>query len=314
MIDIDNFFFNKNVLITGGTGYIGFRLYKLIKEKCSLCTIIGSKTRYIKTDNNWYDVDIRDKEKILSILRNTKYDIIFHLAALIQVNESIEFPLKYFDVNTNGTLYLLEAIRKTQNKPKIIFNSSGLVYGNVQYLPIRENHPIDPNNPYSASKAAAENIIVGYSNTYGFDSTIFRLFTVYGPNQYSNLLIPSIIKRCLNEEKIRVGNLYPTRDFIYIQDVVSSLIHAAYSKNKGVNIYNIASGKEYKIGDVINMILHLTKRDKKDLIQDENLMRNNKTEIKRISVDISKAKKELNWEPKVSLQHGLEKCIAFESK
>ncbi len=299
----------KNVLIIGGTGYIGSRLVNKVKESCKEYAVIGKRTPYMSNTSDFVDIDIVNDEQIYSFFRKNKFDIIFHLAALIHVKESVEHPRTYFSVNTIGTLNILEAIRKTQENPKIIFNSTGLVYGNSKTFPITEKNSLAPNNPYSASKAAAESIIEGYSKTYGFTSVILRFFTIYGPKQEANLFIPSFIKRCFNNQIIGIGNLSPTRDFLFIEDAISALLHSVRIHNNKTNIYNIASGVEHKIEDVVDIILELTKRKKSNLFKDPSLKRSKSTEIERIAVDISKARNELLWEPKISIQNGLKICV-----
>ena len=304
-----NFLKEKKVLITGGTGYIGANLQNSIAEYCQECTILGGNTPYVKLTDSYTDINIVDEESLLNFFRNNEFDIIYHLAALINVGDSIKNPKKYFSVNTTGTRNVLEVIRKTQANPTVIFNSTGLVYGNAKELPIKEEHAIKPNNPYAASKAAAEDTIIEYSQTYGFTSTILRFFTVYGPNQKAELFVPSLIKRCFKDEKIRVGNLYPTRDFLYIDDGILALIEAMKLNNDKVNIFNIANGEEHKIENIVSIILEMTQRKKEDLLQDPLLVRPREAEIERIVVDISKAKRELLWEPKVNVNEGLAKCV-----
>jgi UDP-glucose 4-epimerase len=299
----------KKVLIIGGTGYIGSHLVKKIKEVCKEYSVIGKTSPYMADAADFIDIDIVDEVQIFNFFKDHQFDIIFHLAALISVKESVEIPERYFSVNATGTLNILEAIRKTQQNPKFIFNSTGLVYGNSETFPITENNPIAPNNPYAASKVAAEEIIEKYASTYGLDSTILRYFTIYGPNQASNLFIPSFIRRCLEDQSIKVGNLSPTRDFLFIEDAVSALLQSVKVQKEKVSIYNIASGIENRIEDVVEIILELTGRQKSDLFQDPDLKRSKSIEVDRISVDISKAKNELQWVPKTSLQKGLEICI-----
>jgi len=308
--NILSFFKDKKVLITGGTGYIGSCLAKKIRNYCDELDILGKETEYSKDLDNVFYLDITDKQKFENFFSNRSYDLIYHFAALIDIKNSLTNPYLYYKVNSIGTLNLIEILRKKRIFPHVIFNSTGLVYGNPQYLPIDEKHSINPNNPYSSSKIIAENILHTYSVNYGYQITIFRLFTVFGPNQRSNLFIPSFIQRSLRDKKIAVGNLYPTRDFIYIDDVIDALISAInYNKKNLFNIYNIAGGKEYSIKDVVSIILKATNRSFDDVVQDEKLVRLSKNEVKRIFVDISKAKDELNWSPQHDLKTGIIETI-----
>lgn len=308
MIKENTFFSDKKVLIIGGTGYIGSLLSQKLKLLCKKIDIIGRESPY-SSDVDYFDLDITDIDEMDVFFKKNTYDIIYHLAALISVGDSLKFPYIYYKVNSIGTLNLIECVRKYQNKPLIIFNSTGLIYGNPINFPIDENHPLLPNNPYASTKEIAEKILEDFSRTFGIPVTIFRLFTVYGPNQKTALFVPSFIKRCLNEKVLSVGNIYPTRDFIYIDDVLSALILAPQKTNNEFSVYNIASGIEISIEDVIHIILKETNRSFEDVKQDPKFMRPKSAEISRIAVNIEKAKNKLDWMPKINITEGMSKTI-----
>lgn len=298
---------DKKILITGAEGYIGTRLRKKLGDTEAEIYSLDYK-KEIENKKNSFNIDITKTDTLFDFLKQNKFDIIYHLASLIEVQASIDNPFSYYSVNSIGTLNLLEGIRRFQDNPYLIYTSTGLVYGKPTIFPIDEKHPINPNNPYSNTKAISEMLVQSYSLTYNIRANILRLFTIYGPHQKSSLFIPSFIRRCITEKKIPIGNLNTTRDFIFIDDVIDAL-DAVLNDSKNFNIYNIASGKETKISDVVDLILSYTNRQKKDVYQDKTLQRNRKSEINRISVNINKAKKELKWEPKISLKNGIKLTI-----
>jgi len=312
MTDFYSLFNEKNVLITGGVGYIATWLKNKIERFCNKVIVIDKNIKNEK--ENYYYVDITNKNSIDKILKQSRFDYIFHFAALISVYQSIKSPYSHFNVNSFGTLNLAESVRQYQDKAKIIFNSTGLVYGNPKELPITINHPLSPNTPYAASKAAAEDILSSYSRTYGIKVSVLRLFNVYGKNQKPPLFIPSFIHRCLNDKQIKVGNINTSRDFIYITDAIEAILRAAVYSKKSLSYYNIASGLEYKISDVIEIILQLTNRNKNDLFIDPELIRPKESEIERIKVNIFETKNELSWSPKIDLVDGLKQCVLAAKK
>ncbi|UJG44383.1 MAG: GDP-mannose 4,6-dehydratase [Candidatus Heimdallarchaeum endolithica] len=296
-------FENKNILIIGADGFIGSHLFLRLKSlsKNIVRTVYTSGSE----KNQVYKVDIRDKEKVKDIFKKKNFNTIYYLAGLINVYESLKNPELYYQVNTFGTLNIMENIRKYQENSKIIFASSALVYGKPMYLPIDETHPLNPITPYSSSKSSAEQIIHGYSKTYGIRAVILRIFNVYGPKQNYNLFIPAFIRRCLESKQILIGNINVTRDYIFINDLVEAMLKVALYSNNEIEYFNIGSGKEIQLETIVNYILQLSKRDKSFLHKSQDLVRENKNEISRIYADITKAKNKLNWTPKTSLKEGL---------
>ena len=208
-----------------------------------------------------------------------------------------------YDVNVRSTLNLLEEVRKYPVQ-KFIYVSSSHVYGVPQYIPLDGKHPITPHEPYSASKAAAENIVNGYSGAYGIETAIVRPFNIYGPGQGESFLIPSIIKQASGSDVIEVGNVEPTRDFTYITDVVAGFLKIAES---GSGVYNIGSGTEVKVGDIVRKIVDIVNSDI-EIRSVVDRQRSGGVEIPRLCADVSRLKG-IGWAPTIGIDEGLKKMF-----
>ncbi len=256
------------ILVTGGAGFIGSHLVRRLLELGNSVRVLdnlstGRKQNLTRLAGDLQLVigDIRDLQSTRKAVEGI--DVVVHLAALIDVNESIEQPLLYHDVNSTGTLNLLESSRG--KVAKFILASTAAVYGNPVRLPISEDHPLSPVSPYAASKLSAENYCLAYHNSYDLKATVLRLFNVYGPGQnsrgYSGVVTRFIdrIRRNLPPEIFGDGK--QTRDFIFVDDAVRSIIRAIECDIPG--IYNVATGHSVSIRHLADLLLDLT--DRKDL-------------------------------------------------
>lgn len=295
-----------SVLVTGATGFVGPYLVQALIEKGARVKILSLSKGEIPSNLRAADPDIvkGDITKPETLERITKgVDIVFHLAAIANVDYAIQNPVKTHNVNVQGTLNLLEEVRKYPLQ-KFIYVSSSHVYGIPQYIPVDEKHPIAPREPYSASKAAAENIVNGYSGAYGIETAIVRPFNVYGSGQDESFLIPSIIKQASGSDVIEVGNVEPTRDFTYITDVVAAFLKIAES---GSGVYNIGSGDEVKIGDIVRKIVKIVNPNIK-IRSVIDRKRSSGVEIPRLCADVSRLK-EIGWTSSIGIEEGLRKMI-----
>ena len=296
-----------SVLVTGGTGFVGPYLVQALIEKGARVKILflndAEVSSNLRADNlEIVTGDITRPEMIDGITKNV--DIVFHLAAIANVDYAIQNPVNTYEVNVQGTLNLLEEVRKNPIH-KFIYISSSHVYGVPQYLPVDEKHLIAPREPYSASKAAAENIVNGYSGSYGINTAIVRPFNIYGPGQDKSFLIPSIVKQVLSSNAImEVGNLEPTRDFTYITDVVAGFLIIAES---GSGVYNIGSGVEIKVGDIVHKIVNIIDPDI-EIRSVVDRQRSGEVEISRLCADVSRLKG-IGWEPTIGIDEGLRKMF-----
>lgn len=276
----------KRILVTGSNGFVGRHLVEELKRQdVEVVTL---------TDQNGNRIDVRDWQKIKEI---DDIDMVYHLAAVTYVPISFENPKETYDVNVLGTLNILELCR-LRDVEKIIFLSS-YVYGQPQYLPIDEKHLLQPTNPYARSKVLGENLCKAYYEDYSLKCVILRPFNIYGKGQLDNFLIPFILKQ-LVKGKIELNDPEPKRDFIYISDVIDAYIKAG-EFDKDFEIFNIGYGKSYSVKEIVNKLIKIHGKDVKVHYKDER----RKSEIMDTIADIKKAKVNLFWKPKISIDEGL---------
>lgn len=293
-----------NTLVTGGAGFIGSHITELFIKNNHDVTIIDNllngKRKNISPKAIFIQKDILDN--LDKIFKKGKFDVVIHNAALVDANESISKPKAYEKVNVKGTINLLEHCRKF-NVKKFIYASSNAVYGNPEYLPCDEKHPTNPVNTYGKTKLEAENKIVDYSNKYGVKYTILRYGNVYGPRQdpiKGGVIIKFLSRIMNNKNPIIFGDGTQTRDFLFVEDAALANLLVLKTKN---NIFNIGLGKPTSINELCEEIKKLF--NKKIKISHSKPL----NEIKNTYLDISLAKKELNWQPKTKLSEGIKKYI-----
>ena len=280
----------KRILVTGSSGFVGqYLVEELKRHNAELVTL---------TDKNGNRIDVRDWQKIKEI---GDLDMVYHLAAKTYVPLSFENPVETYGVNVLGTLNILELCRLRDVK-KIVFVSS-YVYGQPQYIPVDEGHPVQPTNPYMRSKVLGEELCRAYNTDFGVKCIILRPFNIYGPRQDKNFLIPSIMAQ-LRTGKIELKDPEPKRDFVYISDILDAYIKAGEFKGD-FEVFNIGSGKSYSVKEIVDKIVHLYGKEVKVTYKYER----RKNEIMDTVADIRKAKKLLGWKPKTSLEKGIEKCL-----
>lgn len=314
---------NKRVLVTGAGGFIGSHLTERLVE---LGADVSAFVRY-NARNDWGMIellpeetkkkinvitgDIRDPDAVRRAAK--EIDIIFHLAAVIPIPYSYIHPREPIETNIIGTLNVLMAA-KENNIERMIHTSTSETYGTAQYVPIDENHPLRAQSPYSASKIGADKIVESFYLSYGLPVVTIRPFNTYGPRQSARAIIPTIITQALTKNEVFLGSKHPTRDFTYVSDTVEGFIKIAEADDRVLGeVINIGSNFEISIGDLANKIISLMNKDVK-IKFDESRVRPSKSEVERLWADNRKAKKLINWEPKVSLDEGLKKTIEWISK
>ena len=302
----------KKVLVTGGAGFIGFHLCNKLLNFTHHVTVYDNlssgkmenvkdlpKTQFIKGD-------ILDLHKLCSI---DKADLIFHLAAQVVVPYSMENPVDDFETNAHGTLNVLEKARK--DDARLVFASSAAVYGNPANFPTPENYGHHPFSFYGLSKVVCEDYCNMYVEKYGMDITILRLSNAYGSRCHGviNDFFDKIKKNPAKLEIIGTGQ--QARDFVHVSDVADAIILSALLENAIGQTYNIGFGKTTKIIDLAKMILQILQLSDKTVITTTGVSW--KGDIDTIWFDISKAKKELNWNPKIKLEDHL-RTLMLERK
>jgi UDP-glucose 4-epimerase len=297
------------VLVTGGAGFIGSHLVKaLVKAGHQVKVLDNLSTGSIENLADVLDAiefirgDVRDYGIVESAARSV--DAVVHLAALIDVAESVEKPDLYFDVNVRGTYNVAKA---SKNVSTFVFASSSAVYGEPIRMPIPEDHPLMPKSPYAASKVSGEAFVQAFANQYGFRPVILRLFNVYGPKQsraYAGVIIEFIRRVSRGEPPVIFGDGEQTRDFIHVSDVVEAIMLSL--RNEGARgVFNIGSGEGVTINHLARLILKLMGRE--DLRPVYAPPRPG--DIRHSIADISRAQKELGFKPKVGLEVGIKELI-----
>ena len=279
-----------SILITGATGFIGKHLVKKIPNYNSA------------VDHNGKNIDLRIRKKVLKIKRA---DIVIHLAGKIPSEKNYSKNI-FFEHNVLGTLNILEYCVKNKVK-KIIFVSS-YVYGIPKKTPINEKQKVKPHNTYTKSKVLCEELCKMYAEKYKIQIIILRPFNIYGNLQNDNSLISNIIKSIKNDSYITVVNKNNKRDYLFIDDLINAIIKLI-DYNCEFEIFNIGSGKSYSFENIIQLFEKKTKNKIKRKY--ETSKQNN---ISKIQADISKIKKEINWNPKYTLVEGIEKIILKNTK
>ena len=307
---------SKKILITGAAGFIGSFLTELCVKKGYKVVAFdrynpNNHIGWLENSKYINDIevllgDIRDFDSVLNAIDGC--DSVFHLAALIGIPYSYISPLAYLKTNIEGTYNVLEA-SKLKNINQILITSTSETYGNAKYIPIDENHPLIAQSPYSSTKIAADQLALSYYFSFNMPIKIVRPFNTYGPRQSLRAIIPTIITQLLaKNEKIKLGNLNPTRDLTYVEDTVDAFLKIYEKDELFGEIINIGSNKEISVREIFNQISSIL--GVKALVEEEDLrIRPKKSEVNRLVCNNEKIYKSTGWQPRTSLQEGLNKTI-----
>ncbi len=308
--------FNKKVLITGATGFIGSHLTELCVENGYS---VKAFDRY-NPNNHWgwledssykseIEVilgDIRDYDSVYNSMKGC--DVVFHLAALIGIPYSYISPLAYIRTNIEGTYNVLEAARRLESDD-ILITSTSETYGTAQYTPIDENHPMVAQSPYSASKIAADQMALSYYRSFDLPVKIVRPFNTFGPRQSARAVIPTIISQLLiGTEELRLGSITPTRDHVFVKDACHAFI-AIHNSDKLVGeVTNIGMNREISVGDLALRIVRLMGKTTRVGVDKERI-RPESSEVNQLMCNNSKLLKHTSWKPHFTLESGLKETV-----
>ncbi len=310
------------ILITGAAGFIGSHLTEMMTKKGF--RVVAFDRYNSNNDHGWlnnspykkdFEVilgDIRDYDSINKAARGCKS--VMHLAALVGIPYSYFSPAAYVKTNIEGTYNLLEA-SKNNRVNNVIITSTSEVYGTPKKIPIKENHQINSQSPYAASKVAADQLALSYFRSYDLPIKIIRPFNTYGPRQSNRAIIPSIINQCLFNKSgnLYLGNLAPTRDLNYVEDVCNAFFEIYKTKKTIGEIINVGSNYNLSVRNLAEEIQKIMKLNYK-IKSIEFKKRPKKSEVFHLKCDNSKIKKFTNWKQKVKLRSGLKKTIEWFSK
>jgi len=306
------------VLVTGAGGFIGSRLTEAL---CARGARVRAFVRYnSRADTGLLKLlpaevlrsvevimgDLLDEDALEKSASGTA--LVFHLGALISIPYSYQHPVEVVRANILGTLAVLQVCRKAGCR--VIHTSTSEVYGSALRVPIDEQHPLQGQSPYSASKIGADKLVESYYRAFGVPAVTIRPFNTYGPGQSARAVIPTIITQALQAEEIHLGNLDALRDFTYLDDTVAAFIKAAETPGIDGETFNLGSGHEVSIRELSDEIVALT-GSRARVVVDEERLRPEKSEVVRLLADNSKARRVLGWAPQVELREGLTRTIAW---
>jgi len=316
-----------SILVTGADGFIGSHLTEeLVRQGHSVRAFV-----YYNSFNSWgwldrcspevkgkfevFSGDIRDPHGVREAMKGC--EAVIHLAALIAIPFSYHSPDTYVDTNIKGTLNVLQAARDLGVK-RVIHTSTSEVYGTAQFVPITEDHPLQGQSPYSATKIAADQLAFSFYSSFDLPVVILRPFNTYGPRQSARAVIPTIITQIANGQKeIKLGAISPTRDFNYVKDTVDGFVATLNSKNGLGEVINLGSNFEISIKETVELIAKIMGVTI-SIAQDGDRLRPASSEVERLWADNSKAKEILNWKPRFAgrdgLKSGLGETIAWFSQ
>ena len=309
------------VLVTGSDGFIGSHLTEALVRQ-------GYKVRafvYYNSFNSWgwldncspdvkgqfevFSGDIRDPHGVKEAMKGC--EAVLHLAALIAIPFSYHSPDSYVDTNIKGTLNVLQAARELGVK-RVIHTSTSEVYGTAQFVPINENHSLQGQSPYSATKIAADQLAHSFYSSFDLPVITIRPFNTYGPRQSARAVIPTIITQIASGERsVKLGATTPTRDFTYVSDTVAGFIAALKSEHGLGEVINLGSNFEISIGDTAKLIAECMDVSI-ELSSDENRVRPENSEVERLWADNEKANVVLNWKPRYHGKEGFKQGL-FET-
>jgi len=313
------------ILVTGADGFIGSHVVEtLVKSGHEVRAFVlynsfnswgwlDESDKSIRDSIDIFAGDIRDPHGVDKAVENQ--EVILNLAALIAIPYSYHSPDTYIDTNIKGTLNILQAARR-HNVKRVVQTSTSEVYGTAQYIPIDEVHPLHPQSPYAATKVGADQLALSFHASFDVPVGILRPFNTYGPRQSARAVIPTIISQLANKSKVKLGSLSPTRDFSFVQDTANGFLAAAQSDAIVGQTINLGSGFEVSIKETAETIAKLM-NTKLELVDDEQRVRPENSEVERLHASIEKAKTLLGWQPELKglagFETGLKKTIEWFS-
>jgi NAD dependent epimerase/dehydratase len=307
------------ILVTGADGFIGSHLTEaLVRAGYDVRAFVmynsfnsrgwlDHSPRDILEELDVFAGDIRDSHGVRKAMQGC--EVVIHLAALIAIPYSYHSPDTYVETNVKGTLNIVQAAHEL-GVAKVVHTSTSEVYGTARFVPITEEHPLQGQSPYSATKIGADQIALSFHAAFNTPVAVIRPFNTYGPRQSARAVIPTIITQIAKGKRdIQLGALNPTRDFNYITDTVNGFIAVTQSERSVGEVINIGSNYEISIGDTANMIAKLMDAQV-DFKQDTLRLRPEKSEVERLWADNTKAREFTGWQPRYSGLAGLERGLA----
>jgi UDP-glucose 4-epimerase len=310
----------NTTLVTGAGGFIGSHLVEaLVREGCRVRALLHYDSRAHRGNLELVPADVLGEVEVLTgdvvdphyVLAAVKgCDVVFHLAALIAIPHSYVAPASYVQANVVGTLNVLEACR-AHGVGRLVHTSTSECYGTARYTPIDEEHPLQGQSPYSASKIGADKLAESYHLSFGLPVATLRPFNTYGPRQSARAVIPSILTQLLSgRAELHLGDTEPMRDMNYVSDTVAGFLKIAGCDAALGQVVNVGSGRGVRIGELARLAMRVVGREV-PIVCDRDRVRPEKSEVRTLLCCADKARKLLGWRPQVSLEAGLEEAARF---
>jgi dTDP-glucose 4,6-dehydratase len=307
----------RSVLVTGAGGFIGGHLTAaLVKGGANVRAFVRYNSRNDRGTLGWFGAevskavetipgDLRDPESVSAAVRGA--ELVFHLGAQIAIPYSYVNPRDFFETNVLGTLNVAQAALEHRVE-HVIQVSTSEVYGSARSVPITEEHPLEAQSPYSASKIGADKLMDSFHRTYGLPVTVLRPFNTYGPHQSARAIIPTVITQALGSDTLRLGSLEPRRDLTFVSDTVAGMIAAVASPGTIGRTIQLGTGEDVSVGDVVSVVAELMGKQL-EVTRDEQRVRPTNSEVQRLVSDPRLARELMGWEPSVTLRDGVAQTI-----
>ena len=306
---------NKEILVTGGCGFIGSEIVKQLSLIGANVTIIDNlssgKEKYIQGLSNvkLITADLLDNDVVRSVVKDKEY--VINNAALPFIPDSYYIPKKFFDVNVNATISLALSVIKEKKVKRFVHISSSEIYGTARYVPMNENHHTVPQSTYAVSKLAGERVVFTMHKEHNLPAVIIRPFNSFGPNITQPYIIPEIIRQIMKGDVIKLGNLNAKRDLTYVSDTAKGIILSLVKEGVIGEVINIGSQRSYSIKDLVSLISEIM--GKKISIEIDS-SRFRPYDVDTLICDYERATKLLGWKPEITIREGLEKTIEWTKK
>jgi dTDP-glucose 4,6-dehydratase len=308
----------KRVLVTGAGGFIGSHLAERLVESGAQ---VRSLVQYNSTNRRgWLDdselserMDVRagnicDADSVDGAVAGM--DVVFHLAALIAIPYSYDAPISYVRTNVEGTLNVMNACRR-HGVSRVVHTSTSETYGTAQYVPVDEKHPLVGQSPYAASKIGGDKVAESFHLSFDLPVATIRPFNTFGPRQSLRAVVPTIIAQALTADQVALGNLEATRDLTYVADTVEGFLAVGAHPAAIGEVHNIGSGREVSVLDLAKTILQVVGRSDVPVVVAPERLRPAASEVDRLLASNERARTRLGWEPRWTLEEGLEKTVAW---
>jgi len=309
----------RSVLVTGAGGFIGGHVVeRLVRDGARVRALCRYNSRNERGTLDWLDPNVvaevevvlgelRDLESVASATEGS--EVVLHLGAQIAIPYSYVNPRDFFEVNVLGTLNVAQAALR-HGVQRIVQTSTSEVYGTARSVPITEDHPLEPQSPYAASKVAADKLVDSYHRSFDLPVCVLRPFNTYGPRQSARAIIPTIISQALAGPTLRLGSLHPRRDLTYVEDTAAAFVAAATSDDAVGRTIQLGTNHDVSVGDLVEMVSDVLGRELA-VETDPARVRPDKSEVERLISGPGLARELLGWEPTVDLREGLARTIEW---